>query len=127
MSATRDSPGREVMGWLEGGYQTLIDALSERIRALGGEIHAGTPSSGSPARPSGATGLVVDGDASRPSTPCSARCAAAWHGVCWRRSSPSARPTDHCRYLGVVCALLRVTRSVSPYYHAEHHRPARSR
>ena len=26
-------------------------------------------------------------------------------------------PADHCRYLGVVCPLLRVTRSVSPYYH----------
>ena len=27
MSKTRDTSGREVMGWLEGGYQTLIDAL----------------------------------------------------------------------------------------------------
>ena len=26
-------------------------------------------------------------------------------------------PADHCRYLGVVCLLLRVKRSVSPYYH----------
>ena len=26
-------------------------------------------------------------------------------------------PADHCRYLGVVCLLLRTTRSVSPYYH----------
>src|SRR5205823_12248770 len=26
-------------------------------------------------------------------------------------------PSDHCRYLGVVCTLLRVSRSVSPYYH----------
>ena len=27
MSKTRDSAGREIMGWLEGGYETLIDAL----------------------------------------------------------------------------------------------------
>jgi hypothetical protein len=26
-------------------------------------------------------------------------------------------PSDHCRYLGVICLLLRVSRSVSPYYH----------
>jgi hypothetical protein len=26
-------------------------------------------------------------------------------------------PQDHCRYLGVICLLLRVKRSVSPYYH----------
>ena len=37
-----------------------------------------------------------------------------------RLLSPSLReqaPEDHCRYLGVVCLLLRTTRSVSPYYH----------
>jgi hypothetical protein len=26
-------------------------------------------------------------------------------------------PADHCRYLGVICLLLRTSRSVSPYYH----------
>ena len=26
-------------------------------------------------------------------------------------------PDDHCRYLGVVCLLLRTRRSISPYYH----------
>ena len=42
MSKTRDAGGHEVMGWLEGGYQTLIDALAAKIRELGGEIHAST-------------------------------------------------------------------------------------
>jgi protoporphyrinogen oxidase len=28
----------------------------------------------------------------------------------------AAAPEDHCRYLGVVCLVLRTTRSVSPYY-----------
>ena len=32
---------REIMGWLEGGYTTLIDALERRIRELGGEFHTG--------------------------------------------------------------------------------------
>ena len=41
MGSTRDKSGREVMGWLEGGYQTLIDALENEIVALGGEVHAG--------------------------------------------------------------------------------------
>ena len=40
-ATTRDRVGREVMGWLEGGYQTLIDALEREIVALGGEVHAG--------------------------------------------------------------------------------------
>ena len=62
MSKTRDKSGAEVMGWLEGGYQTLIDALERKIRELGGEIHAGTSveqivGGGS----GGAEGLAVEG------------------------------------------------------------------
>ena len=61
MSSTRDSAGREIMGWLEGGYETLITALVERIRALGGEIHAGTPVDQIVGAGAGASGLLVDG------------------------------------------------------------------
>ena len=42
MSSTRDKQGREVMGWLHGGYQRLVDRLESRIRELGGEIHPDT-------------------------------------------------------------------------------------
>ena len=34
-------------------------------------------------------------------------------------------PADHCRYLGVVCLLLRVTAERQPVLPPEHHRPAR--
>jgi protoporphyrinogen oxidase len=117
MSKTRDKSGAEVMGWLEGGYQTLIDALGREIRALGGEIHAGTSveqivGDGS----GGAEGLLVEG-AFRP-----------FDFVLCTLAPPMARsllapellplaPVDHCRYLGVVCLLLRTRRSISPYYH----------
>jgi protoporphyrinogen oxidase len=114
MSSTRDSRGREIMGWLEGGYKTLIDALGARVRTLGGEIHAGV---GVDRIDGGAeqTGIVVDG-AFRPFD----------HVLCTlvppqarRLLSPalaSAAPPDHCRYLGVVCLLIRTRQSVSPYY-----------
>src|SRR3712207_8853222 len=42
-AGTRDRRGREVMGWIEGGYQTMCDALAERIRARGGTVRTGTP------------------------------------------------------------------------------------
>ncbi len=32
MAATRDKAGREIMGWLDGGYRTLVGALERRIR-----------------------------------------------------------------------------------------------
>jgi protoporphyrinogen oxidase len=116
MGTTRDRSGREVMGWLEGGYQTLVDALEERIRALGGEIHAGTPVEQIAGVQGRAEGIVVGG-----------RFRPFDHVLC-TLAPPQARrllapelaelaPPDHCRYLGVVCLLLRTRRSISPYYH----------
>ena len=116
MGGTRDRSGREVMGWLEGGYQTLVDALEARIRALGGEIHAGTAVEQIAGSQQRVTGLVIEGR-HRP-----------FDSVLCTLAPPQARqllspelaasaPEDHCRYLGVVCLLLRVKRSVSPYYH----------
>ena len=117
MGTTRDRSGREVMGWLEGGYQSLIDALEREISAMGGRVHAGTEVQQITAAPDGgAGGLVVEGRY-RP-----------YDFVLCTLAPPQARtlleprllesaPEDHCRYLGVVCLLLRTTRSVSPYYH----------
>jgi protoporphyrinogen oxidase len=114
MSTTRDKGGHEVMGWLEGGYQTLIDALEREIRRLGGEVHAGTAVQHI-AGTDEATGLVVD-DRFRPFD----------HVLCTlappqaRRLLPpriAVRAPDHCRYLGVICLVLLTRRSISPYYH----------
>jgi protoporphyrinogen oxidase len=115
MSKTRDSGGREVMGWLEGGYETLIDALVARIRELGGEIHAGTAVERIVSAGGYATNLVVDGSVR------------TFDQVLCTLVPPQARrllsedlqrmaPPDNCRYLGVVCLLLRVRHSISPYY-----------
>ena len=116
MGATRDKGGREVMGWLDGGYQTLIDELERRIVALGGEVHAGVAVEEIVGESDRVTGIKVDG-----------RVLGFDHVLC-TLAPPMARrllspalagraPADHCRYLGVVCLLLRTTRSVSPYYH----------
>ena len=104
------------MGWLEGGYQTLIDALQQRIVALGGEVRAGATVESIEAEGGRAVGVVVDGRLRR------------FDHVLCTLAPPMARrllapelaeqaPADHCRYLGVVCLLLRTTRSISPYYH----------
>jgi protoporphyrinogen oxidase len=114
-SKTRDSAGREVMGWLRGGYQTLIDAVEMRIRRLGGEIHAGVEVEQIIGTRDRATGLLVDG---RPRSFDAVVCTLT-PPLAHRLLSPELRertPADHCRYQGVVCVLLRTTRSVSPYY-----------
>jgi protoporphyrinogen oxidase len=111
MGKTRDRSGRELLGWLEGGYQTLIDALETRVRQLGGEVSAATS-----VERIERGGLVVDG-----------RFRAFDHVLC-TLAPPQARsllspelaaltPPDHCRYLGVICLLLRTRSAISPYYH----------
>jgi len=116
MSKTRDKSGAEVMGWLDGGYQTLIDALEHKIKALGGRVYAGTAVDRIVSRGGATAGLSVEGGF-RP-----------FDFVLCTLAPPMARslldqelleqaPADHCRYLGVVCLLLRTRRSISPYYH----------
>ena len=124
MSKTRDASGREIMGWLEGGYETLIDALAERIdaarwrdprrherrsdRRLGG---------------SGVDGLVVDGrlrpfDHVAVHAAAAARTAVAFAGA---RRAGAGRP------LPLPRRDLRAPADVAqrqPLLHAQHHRPA---
>lgn len=116
MAVTRDSSGREVMGWLEGGYQRLIDALAARIQELGGEVHSATKVDAVYPSSARAAGLIVE-KRFRP-----------FDHVVSTLTPPQAQqllspelaelaPEDPFRYLGVVCVVLRVSRSVSPYYH----------
>jgi protoporphyrinogen oxidase len=116
MSKTREKSGAEVMGWLEGGYTTLIDAIERRIRELGGEVHPSTQVDQITGGENGATGLVIDGRY-RPFdfvlctlAPPQAESVLA----------PELRAHAHAerfRYLGVACLLLRTKHSISPYYH----------
>jgi len=115
MSRTRDRSGAEVMGWLEGGYQVLIDALEARIRALGGEIHAGSAVE-EIAGSGRAQGLLVDGQW-RPFDFVLCTLAPPMARRVLSKDLAALAPPDHCRYLGVVCLLMRTTRSISPYYH----------
>jgi len=116
MGTTRDRSGREVMGWLEGGYQTLIDALERKIRELGGEVRAGTAVDQIAGANGRAMGLVIDGQL-RPFDFVLCTLAPPQARMLLAPSLLDQAPADHCRYLGVICLLLRVKRSVSPYYH----------
>jgi protoporphyrinogen oxidase len=115
MSGARDSTGKETMGWLEGGYETLIDALAERIRVRGGELHTGRPVSSIVADGPGATGIVVDGRL-EPFDAVLCTLAPPQREQLLDRSLLGRVPADRCRYLGVICLVLRTRESVSPYH-----------
>jgi len=114
MSKTRDAAGRELMGWLNGGYQRLVETLADRIRELGGTINAGVAVSAVAGSAHGVDGIAVDGVLQEFD-----------HVLCTllppqaSRLLPddvSALVPDHCRYLGVICVIVRTDHSVSPYY-----------
>jgi protoporphyrinogen oxidase len=114
MSKTRDSSGRELMGWLEGGYQRLIEVLAHRIRALGGVIHSGVAVSAIAGSARGVNGIVVNGHTnSYDQVLCTLLPPQAGHLL---PGDVAALTPDHCRYLGVICVIARVDHSVSPYY-----------
>lgn len=116
MSKTRDKSGAEIMGWLEGGYTTLIDAIERRLRELGAEIHVATQVDQIAEAGGAATGLVVDGRYRQFDlvlcTLAPPQAASALAPVLKAHAH-----ADRFRYLGVVCLLLRTARNISPYYH----------
>jgi protoporphyrinogen oxidase len=116
MSKTRDKSGAEIMGWLEGGYTTLIDAIERRLRELGAEIHVGTQVDQIAEAGGAATGLVVEGNY-RPFDLVLCTLAPPQAASVLSPGLKAHAHADRFRYLGVVCLLLRTTRSISPYYH----------
>ncbi len=115
-AGTRSKGGREVMGSIEGGYQALVDRLAERIRSLGGDVHTSTPVRFVPASASGrALGVVLDGGFRAHDTVVTTQLRPSLRNLL-APSLDAALGPDPCRYLGIVCLVARVKRSVSPYY-----------
>jgi protoporphyrinogen oxidase len=115
-AGTRSKGGREVMGAIEGGYQALVDRLAERIRGLGGEVHTSTPVHHIPASASGrALGVVTDAGLQAHDTVVTTQLRPHLSGVLAPELEDALGP-DPLRYMGIVCLVARVKRSVSPYY-----------
>jgi protoporphyrinogen oxidase len=106
---------REEMGHLVGGHQRLIEAAASRARELGVEIELGAPVEGLALEDGTVRGVVVGGE-DRPFE----TVIATLQPPGLRRLLPSslhglleAYPR---RYLGVVCVVLKVRASLTPYY-----------
>lgn len=113
---SRRSVFHEELGYIEGGSQTLVDRLVERIEALGGEIRLSSPATEIVSEAGRATGVRLAGEF-----------LAADHVI-------STMPTPHVsqavpslpddwkqRYesianIGVVCLLFKLKRSVTPHF-----------
>jgi protoporphyrinogen oxidase len=112
MSSTREATSqRESMGCLRGGYQVLADALVERIREGGGQVNLGTQVLGFDYHEGHLSGVRTESG--------TVACRAAISTVLPEGLQPLL-PADvnlpQQRYLGIICLLLKLSESISPYY-----------
>lgn len=114
-AGTRDRRGREVMGWIDGGYQAMADALGDRIRARGGAVHTGASVTRVPSANGRAAGVVVDGRLHPHEHVVSTVLRPQLRTLLAPELERAIGP-DRNRYLGVVCVVARVRHSVSPFY-----------
>ena len=115
MSRTRDRTSHEVMGTIDGGYQMLADALADAIRAAGGEVRTETPVRRIAEAGGRAVGVVTDSGLEAYDQVLSTLIPPQGERLLPPALAAAAGP-DRCRYLGVVCLVMRLRRSISPYY-----------
>jgi protoporphyrinogen oxidase len=113
MSGARDRTGHEIMGWVPGGYERLVEAVAARVRRLGGTLHARCAVDRIVAGPGRPTGVVVGGRFEPFDQVLSTLTPPQRGGLL---DVAGRLPADGCRYLGVACLVLRTRRSISPYY-----------
>jgi protoporphyrinogen oxidase len=115
MSATRDKTAQEVMGTIDGGYQLLADRLDAAIRRAGGEVltrRAVRKIASSGGRAIG----VVDQDGFRPFDHVISTLLPVHAAPLLPSDLAAIAGPDPVRYIGVVCLVARLRRSLSPYY-----------
>jgi protoporphyrinogen oxidase len=112
---TRDRRGQEVYGWLSGGYQALIDRLAAAITERGGRILTSTPVRSIPSQNGRPIGVLTEDGLREHDTIVTTQLRPALDPLLSDELRAALGP-DRNRYLGVVCLVARLPRSVSPYY-----------
>jgi len=118
MSGARESKGSggEAMGHIVGGHQRLIDAIADRARALGVEILTDAPVSGLTTAADGAvTGVELDGEGLGFDLTIPTLQPPALRFLLPERHQGLLAPYPE-RWLGCVCVIVKVKRSLLPYY-----------
>lgn len=118
MSGARGERGRggEQMGYVVGGHQRLIDAMVARARELGVETRTGAAVSGLATDADGSvTGVELEGDTLDFDLTIPTLQPPALRFLLPERHQGLLAPYPQ-RWLGVVCVVLKVRRSLLPYY-----------
>ncbi|HEY0390321.1 MAG TPA: FAD-dependent oxidoreductase [Solirubrobacterales bacterium] len=116
MSGARGKGGGEEMGHIVGGHQRLIDAMVEKAAALGVEAHTDAPVSGLATGPDGeVTGVELEGETLEFDLTIPTLQPPALKFLLPERHQGLLAPYPQ-RWLGCVCVIIKVPRSLLPYY-----------
>jgi protoporphyrinogen oxidase len=116
MSGARGKGGGEEMGYIVGGHQRLIDAMVEKAAALGVEARTDAPVSGLASAEDGSvTGVELDGETLDFDLTIPTLQPPALRFLLPERHQGLLAPYPE-RWLGCVCPIVKVRRSLLPYY-----------
>jgi protoporphyrinogen oxidase len=118
MTSTRDKSGAEQMGHLVGGYQTLIEALRQRIESAGGVVKTGARVARVICEDEIVTGVELEsGEALRADATVITvgnRLVDRWIGGVL---GPAAKqPLESIGYMAIVCVVLMLDARVTDFY-----------
>lgn len=106
----------EYYGHLSGGSQTLIDALADAARREGARLHLNARAEALLVEQGRCRGVRVAGEAVACDIVVAALPLPLYRGLLPPEPAAYARELDAIPFLGVVCAILRLSRSISPYF-----------
>ncbi|MFT5299871.1 MAG: protoporphyrinogen oxidase [Mariniblastus sp.] len=114
--ARRTGLKKEMFGYVRGGYQTVIQRLTERLEELGVEIKTACPTQSIVRGDDGI--ITVSSDAGDQqfdrvvmTTPNS-----VVHRICPQLSTDETQRLQNTEYLGICCASMLLKNPISPYY-----------
>jgi protoporphyrinogen oxidase len=118
MTDTRDKANaKEMMCYLTGGYNMLVQALADKIRSMGGQITLGITVQQVQIYDGQVTGLRLDsGDISSEGAALTLQTPIAKRLLPPEAAQVASRWSALDEYLGIVSLLLVLRRSLSPYY-----------
>ena len=116
MSGARGKGGGEEMGYIVGGHQRLIDAMVEKATELGVEARTDAPVTGlATAEDGSVTGVELDGETLDFDLTIPTLQPPALRFLLPERHQGLLAPYPE-RWLGCVCPIIKVPRSLLPYY-----------
>jgi protoporphyrinogen oxidase len=116
VGTSRKSVFQEQLGCIDGGSQTLIEALVHAIEGRGGTLRLGARVSQITSEAGRVTGLVVDGERFACDAVISTVPTPFVSALVPSLSDAAKAKYDAIRNIGVVCVLLKLAKPVSPHF-----------